>query len=140
MYTYLLRVMLDSLEHVCVFHSTRSDPDSSSSGDDSDWAPEKTNHPDSAPPSSDDKDEYELKDIRTRALPDPFSLDWYQTRRRTYTEVLQVPGSARRNYPRPFLTRDADFNCTFTGRSTRSQARSRSPLHHGRIRCHPTQP
>jgi hypothetical protein len=50
---------------------------------------------------------------------DPFPPEWYQSKTRTYIEeTLQVPGSHRHNYPRPFVIRDADFNRTLSSCST----------------------
>jgi hypothetical protein len=50
---------------------------------------------------------------------DPFSPEWYESKTRTYIEeTLQVPGSHRHNYPRPFVIRDADCNRTLCSCST----------------------
>jgi hypothetical protein len=50
---------------------------------------------------------------------DPFSPDRYRGKARTYIkETLQVPGSHRNHFPRPFVIRDADFNRTLVGCST----------------------
>jgi hypothetical protein len=50
---------------------------------------------------------------------DPFFRECYKSKTRTYfKETLQVPGSHRHHYSRPFVIRDADFNRTLSSCST----------------------
>jgi hypothetical protein len=93
-------------------------PDSSSSDSSSDDSSADDNNSHSDQSISDlEEDPEPRRHFKTKV--DPFSPDWYRGRNRSYIEeTLQVPGSHRNQFPRPFVIRDADFNRTLAGCST----------------------
>jgi hypothetical protein len=87
-----------------------SDPSSASSSSEDDGGSDKS-----------DPEEYEDEPLYHpfKSAADPFSTEWYRTKTRGHIEEnLQVPGTHRNLFPRPFVIRHADFNRTLANCST----------------------
>jgi hypothetical protein len=96
----------------------QGDPEPDSSGSDSSSDESSSDDNNSNSDQSDLEEEPEPRQ-HFKAVVDPFSPDWYRGKSRSYLEeTLQVPGSYRNEFPRPFVIRDADFNRTLAGCST----------------------
>jgi hypothetical protein len=93
--------------------ATLEDPGEESSS--SNTSSSSTNDDRGTDQSSSDHEENPTFHHSFRTGADPFSSKWYQTKTRIeIDETLQVPGSQRHHYPRPFVIRDADFNRTLS--------------------------
>jgi hypothetical protein len=93
--------------------ATLEDPGEESSS--SNTSSSSTNDDRGTDQSSSDHEENPAFHHSFRTGADPFSSKWYQIKTRTQIdETLQVPGSHRHHYSRPFVIRDADFNRTLS--------------------------